>query len=237
MSNDREAVLPARELRAIIACSIFQPELEQLLAGRGEDVRIIYVEQGMHRTPHHLPERIQHEVDRAAQWAEQIVLCYGLCCNGIVGVTAPKQGLVVTKAHDCVALFLGSIQEYNRLSRQEPGTYFLTPGWIKEDKDPLGQMEREYEPKLGRELAEWGAKEELKHYSRFVLIRTSAGDYDELRSRSRENAEFFGKEHQEVQGDLNYLQKILFGPYDGRYFYLLEPGQRIQQNWFLRDSA
>jgi hypothetical protein len=233
-TGDEETVIPARTPRAIIACSVFQPEMESLRKQSDDGVHIVYLEQNMHRTPHLLPETLQEEVDRAARWAEQIVLGYGLCSNGIVGVTAPEQGLVVPKAHDCVALFLGSIEEYNSISRCHPGTYYLTKGWIERDKDPLGMLEREYVPKLGRETAEWGAREELKHYTRFALIDTGAGDRELLRARARENARFFDKELVELRADPGYLERILYGPYDGQYFYLLTSGEQIQQRWFLR---
>jgi hypothetical protein len=232
-----DAVIQPQSPRAVIACGVLRPELEFLLRDRGEDVRVIYLEQSMHRTPHLMPERVQESVDEASRWAAQIVLGYGLCSNGIMGVAAPGQGLITTKAHDCVALFLGSIAEYNRLSRACPGSYYLTQGWILERKDPLGQLENEYIPRMGRETAEWGAKEELRHYTHFVFIDTGVGDRDALRERARENARFFGKEYMEVRGDLSYLERILFGPYDGRSFYLLEPGDRVQQRWFLRETA
>lgn len=236
-TNSEEKVIPARTPRAIIACSVFQPEMERLRQTGNETVHIVYLEQNMHRTPHLLPEMLQDEVDSAAQWAEQIVLGYGLCSNGIVGVTAPQQGLVVTKAHDCVALFLGSIAEYNRLSRHSPGSYYLTQGWIERDKDPLGMLEAEYVPKMGREIAEWGIREELKHYTRFVFIDTGTGDREALRARSRANADFFGMELVEVRADTRYLDKIIHGPYDGKSFYLLHAGEQIQQRWFLRETG
>lgn len=232
-----DTIVESRTPRAIIACSVLQPELERLRGGSNEDLHLIYLEQSMHRTPHLLPEMLQEEVDRAAEWAGQIVLGYGLCCNGIVGVTSPRQGLIVTKAHDCVALFLGSLAEYNRMSRNHPGTYYLTQGWMDNDKDPLGILEKEYVPKLGRETAEWGAREELKHYTRFVFIDTGTGDREALQARARENAEFFHKVLGEVKADHRYLEKILFGPYDGESFYILGPGEQIEQRWFLRDIA
>ncbi len=237
MPYPQDTVFQAQEQRTIIACAIFKPELEHLRQEQGSAVQIIYLEQSMHRAPHLMPDRIQEQVDQAAVQAKQIVLCYGLCSNGIVGVKAPEQGLILSKAHDCIALFLGSVQEYNRLSRQFPGSYYLTRGWIEENKDPLGTMENEYVPRLGRETAKWGAKEELKHYTHFVFIDTGLDPEQELRSRARENADFFGKQYMEINVDLNYLRQILFGPYDGQKFYLLKPGEQVQQRWFLQETA
>jgi len=98
-------------------------------------------------------------------------------------------------------------------------------------------MEEEYIPRLGRAWAEWGAREELKHYTRFMFINTGVGNIRALRERAMENARFFNKEYQEVDGDLTYLQRILFGPYDGEYFFLVQPFGLVQQRWFLLETA
>ncbi|MFO8031638.1 MAG: DUF1638 domain-containing protein [Desulfohalobiaceae bacterium] len=237
MPYSQDTVIHPQSPRTVIACEVFRPELERLRAGRETEVDIVYLEQNLHRSPHLMPEQIQEQVDLAAEHAKQIVLCYGLCSNGIVGVRAPEQGLILTKAHDCVALFLGSVQEYNRLSKKRPGTYYLTRGWIEEQKDPLGTLENEYVPRMGREMAEWGAKEELRHYTHFAFIDTCLGEKEKLRSRALENVQFFGKEYIELRGDQGYLRSILFGPYHGQSFFLLQPGEEVQQRWFLQETA
>ncbi|MFP4671412.1 MAG: DUF1638 domain-containing protein [Desulfohalobiaceae bacterium] len=237
MPYSQDTVIQPKSRRTVIACEVFRPELEALLAENQADVQLVFLQQNLHRTPHLMPELIQEQVDLAADRAEQIVLCYGLCCNGIVGVRAPEQGLILTKAHDCVALFLGSVKAYNRLSRERPGTYYLTRGWIEENKDPLGMLENEYVPRMGREIAEWGAKEELKHYTHFGFIDTGLGNNQQLRSRARENARFFDKEYLELKGDPSYLQRILFGPYSGQEFFLLGSKEKVQQRWYLLETA
>ena len=37
---------------------------------------------------------VQQQIDQAAKYADRIILGYGLCSNGIVGVTAGPQGLI-----------------------------------------------------------------------------------------------------------------------------------------------
>ncbi|WP_291321667.1 DUF1638 domain-containing protein [Desulfonatronospira sp.] len=227
----------SRSPRVVIACGALRPELEHLRLGHENEVHTVYLPQNMHRSPHLLPDLIQEQVDTAAEYASRIILGYGLCSNGIVGVKAPEQGLVITRSHDCVALFLGSLEKFRLTSRDHPGTYYLTRGWIAEGKDPLGTMENDYVPRLGRAWAEWGAREEIKHYTRFVFINTGVGDIQALRNRAMENARFFGKEYLEVQGDLEYLRRILFGPYDRDYFYLVPPFEKVQQRWYVLEAA
>jgi hypothetical protein len=128
---------------------------------------------------------------------------------------------------------LGSHAAYLKVFRARPGTYYLTPGWVAEKKDPLGIVEDDYAPRLGRETAEWAMHEELKHYSHITLINTGIGDLPALRARAMENARFFKKEYDEIQGSLEYFKKLLRGPYGEKDFLFIEPGQTITQEMFL----
>jgi len=59
----------------------------------GVDIR--YLDQGLHRTPNKMAALVQEQIDEAAHYAKRVVLGYGLCSNGIVGVEARRQGLLV----------------------------------------------------------------------------------------------------------------------------------------------
>ncbi len=117
--------------RVVIACRVMEPELTSVLSegGAGDDVpEIIYLDQVLHRTPGKLLSLVQEKIDKAAQTASRIVLGYGLCSNGVVGVTARQQGLIIPRCHDCIGLFLGSPARYQEIFHSKPGTYYLTPG-------------------------------------------------------------------------------------------------------------
>ena len=212
----------------IIACRVMEPELEAVRAG-AQAVEIIYLEQGLHRTPKKLPGMIQERIDQAAAYATVIVLCYGLCSNGLVGVTARRQKLIVPRCHDCIALFLGSSARYDEVFRDNPGTYYLTPGWVKENQDPLGVYQREYLPKYGKKTALWVIRESLKNYTHIALINSGMHEIEALRYRARENAEFFDMAYIEIAGDLSYFEKIIRGPYQAEDFLHLQPGETITQ--------
>lgn len=197
------------------------------------NIKIRYLDQGLHRYPHKMPSLVQDQIDQVAAWADEIVLGYGLCSNGIAGVTATAPGLIVPRCHDCIAFFLGSCAAYRAALKKRPGTYYLTAGWIREDQDPLGIIEKDYTPRLGRKTAVWGMKEELKNYTHFVFINTGADNTGQLRQRTEENASFFNMKSEEIQGDLTFLQKLLYGPYSDEDFFFLEPGDRIEQKMFL----
>ena len=100
MAAGQEAKRPA-----IIACRVFEPELRRVLEETGEGAELHLLPQALHRTPTRLPALLQEAIAVAAPTASRIVLGYGLCSNGVVGVTAPATGLIVPRCHDCISLF------------------------------------------------------------------------------------------------------------------------------------
>jgi hypothetical protein len=224
-----------KQVKVVIACRVMEPELERVRNG-DPLVEIRYLDQGLHRTPQKMAALVQEHVDEAAQSAGQVVIGYGLCSNGIVGVTARGQGLFVPRCHDCIALFLGSPEAYRKAFEAKPGTYYLTPGWIAEKKDPLGILQEEYTPKFGEETSLWVMEEELKHYTHIAFINTGFGDIKPLEARAKENAAFFKKAYEEIPGSLDYFVKLIRGPHEEREFFYLAPGQEITQDIYLADA-
>ncbi|MCK4790665.1 MAG: DUF1638 domain-containing protein [Desulfobacteraceae bacterium] len=216
----------------VVACRVMEPELERVRQGKNH-VEIRYLDQGLHRTPKDMAGVVQEQIDQAAKYADRIILGYGLCSNGIVGVTARQQGLIVPRCHDCIALFLGSPAAYKEVFESRPGTYYLTPGWVAEKKDPLGIVEDDYTHRVGRETAFWVMEEELKHYSHIALIDAGVTDPGPLRERAMENARIFKKEYKEIQGSMDYFKKIIQGPYADEDFFFIKPSSAIQQEIFL----
>ena len=214
--------------RVVIACRVMEPELKQILSEGEEDLDILYLDQSLHRTPAKLLGQLQEKIDQVSLTASRIVLGYGLCSNGVVGVMARQQELLIPRCHDCIALFLGSPSRYQQLFREKPGTYYLTPGWVAEKKDPLGILE-EYVPRYGRETAQWVIEEELKHYTHIALIDTGVEEMAPLRARAMENAAVLKKQYEEIPGSLAYFRELLRGPYAEEKFLRLQSGEKFTQ--------
>ena len=127
-----------KDLR-VIGCGIMK---EELTHAPSDGVSFIFLEQSLHRTPQKMKETIQEEINKAdMREGNSIILSYGLCSNGIVGIKASHQSIIIPKVHDCITLFLGSNERYFEEHKKEPGTYYLTKGWIEEKKSPLGIYE------------------------------------------------------------------------------------------------
>jgi hypothetical protein len=213
----------------IIACRVMEPELSYLVAEAkrdGNGAEIFYIEQALHRTPEKLIVTVQQKIRQEMAGAARIVLGYGLCAKGIVGPS--DRELIIPRCHDCIALFIGSPDCYMELFRKNPGTYYLTPGWVAEKKDPLGIIE-ENVPRFGRATAHWVMEEELKHYTHIALIDTGVAEMAPLRARAMENASVLKKRYEEIPGNLDYLRELLRGPYSDEKFLRLGTGEKFTQ--------
>jgi len=217
------------ERTAVLACAVFRDELDQLAP---PGTRLVYLRQTLHRTPQHMAGEIQEEIDRIEPGSvDRVILAYGLCSNGIVGVRATRGRLLIPRVHDCIAIFLGSFHRYKEEQARAPGTYYLTPGWVREEKDPLSVIQ-EYAQRLSLEDAEWCMREELKHYTRVALIDTGITPVAPVRPRARENAEFFGLTYEELAGSTRFLES-LFTAEPEEDFVVVEEGGVVTSEVFL----
>ncbi len=214
--------------QVVIACRVMARELEA--AAHGMEVELVFLDQGLHRTPDRMPDLIQAAVDAAG--TKVVGLGYGLCSTGLAGVKAGPGGLIVPRAHDCMALFMGSPLIYNRRHEARPGTYYLTAGWVDAKKDPLTIMREEYGSRLDPDTAEWVMREEIKHYTHICFLNTGVGDTDLVRRRTRKNAQYFGKAFEEIRGSLEFFRTLLQGPYPDGDFIILSPCQEIAQGMY-----
>jgi len=220
-------------MKKIIACGSIKPELEKL-AGDDPRLSIRYMPQNLHRLPDKLTGKLQHAIDETGDGFEQVVLGYGLCSNGIVGIRAPKQGLYIPHVHDCITFYLGSREAYHQVFSKKPGTYHLTRSWIDNQTDPLGLMKNEYTRRVGSEMAEEAIRTEIRNYQYISFIDTGRSGNESYRDRARENAAYFNKEFIEYKGADTFFRKILFGPYQKPDFICIAPGDIVKQKDFLK---
>ena len=114
--------------RIVIACPTVIEEMQPLLPA-GVKTRVL--DFGLHVNPDKLRQTLQQAIDEAAKKAGTIILGYGLCSNAVIGLYSANSTLVVPRVDDCIAIFLGSTAAYREQSQKEPGTYYLTKGWIE----------------------------------------------------------------------------------------------------------
>jgi len=217
-------------LNHLVACEVFKDEFE---AVSPPDLGRTYLPQGLHRTPGKMPAAIQQVLNRIPQDVTSVLLGYGLCSNGVVGVTARTAPLVIPRVHDCIALLLGSRERYEAQVAACPGTYYITPGWALYGTTSLTCYKNEYLPKYGEETARYIAREMLKNYTRVALINHGVGDIPAARAHAHEMAELFGLSYAEIPGSLEYVRRLVQGPWDSDDFLAIPPRTAIASTPFL----
>jgi Protein of unknown function (DUF1638). len=218
--------------KAVIACAVMKHEFEKVIGDRPIDLHIL--EQGLHNTPKLMPGHISEKVaEVAASGPEEIILGYGLCSNGVVGVGGGAKPLVIPRCHDCISMLLGSVERYNEVFRRNPGTIYLSAGWVDACDDPLGYLENKYIPRMGEKKALRAVSLELAHYTHFCYIDNGLGDRERLKERTRENCRMFQKEYKEIQGSLEYFERLIDSPADGPDIIRLSPGRQLDEDMFM----
>ena len=187
--------------------------------------------------------RLQEQIEAlSGEGCDAIVLVYGLCNNGIVGLQARDTRLVIPRAHDCIALFMGDRQRYLDYFHAHPGTYYRTTGWL-EHADSTGAGEETVSQKLGLAMqyeelvikyGEDNAKyiwetlgDRTQHYDRLTYIRMGLECEEPFRQKARREAEEKGWTFDEVEGSMALLRKLIHGEW-GEDLLILEPGQSVQ---------
>ncbi len=215
--------------RRVIACATV---IEEMLPFLPADIPYEVLDFGLHLRPQELKRVLQEKIDEASQQAEVILLGYGLCSMAAVGLRATAATIVTSRSDDCIAIFLGSCDAYKQQASKEPGTYYLTKGWIEVGDSPFSEHEKLVE-KYGEAKAMRMMRLTLKNYTRLAFINT--GDYglERYRDYARRNSEKFDLRYEEIDGSPALVQKMIAGPWDDE-FVVVPPGETITYEMFTR---
>jgi hypothetical protein len=213
----------------VMACATVIEEMLPLLP-EGMDHQVF--DFGLHVNPDKLRNTLQVAIDAVSGQYDTIILGYGLCSQAVIGIKANGCRLVCPRVDDCIAIFLGSRVAYNTQCRTEPGTYYLTKGWIEVGDTPFSEYDR-FLQRYGKERAERIFKLMLGNYKRLALINTGQYELENYREYARRTAERFGLRYEEIEGSDALVKKTLFGPWDNE-FVVLEPGETFTLQQFYR---
>ena len=222
----------------VIACKVFQDLLEHFLPPDMVE-QLSFLDYGLHEFPKQLSKAVQEQID-GVQEPSRILLGYGLCGNGLQGIRAGRHTLFMPRADDCIAILLGSYQAYLREFSENPGTYYLTKGWLESGSDPLREYHQALE-KYGAENAEWLMDQQYRHYKHLVFVAHTRDDLETYRPRALEVAEYctqWGMSYEEVLGSEDYIRDLVKAvstlSESDEQFLVIPPGGSIEQSQFLR---
>jgi hypothetical protein len=211
----------------VIACATV---IEEMLPFLPTDVPHEVLDFGLHLYPAKLKKVLQEKIDEASEKAEVLLLGYGLCSLAVVGLKATSATLVIPRTDDCIAIFLGSCNAYKEQAKKEPGTYYLTKGWIEVGDTPFEEHKLLIE-KYGEQKAERMTRLMLKNYKRLAFIDTGVYEIERYRDYARKTAEKFELRFEEIDGSPDLVKKMVFGPWDGE-FVVVSPGETVSYQDF-----
>ncbi len=181
---------------------------------------------GLHLKPEGLKQILQRAIDNNCSHYDTLLLGYGLCSLAIVGLATRDCTVVVPRVDDCIAIFLGSKDAYAEQAKKEPGTYYLTKGWIEVSDTPFEEHKRLVK-KYGKKQADRIMGLILKNYTRLAYIDTGQSDQERYRSYAQQAAQKFNLRFEEIPGSDALIRKMLFGPWDEEIL-VAPPGHTIQ---------
>ena len=215
----------------LIACATVGTEMQHLIP---DGMLYTFLDFGLHLTPELLNTAVQAEIDSTPAHIDTILLGYGMCSKGMLGLKSRRFRLVLPKVDDCIALFLGSRAEYRNQCRKAPGTFYLTKGWIECGDDPLTEYRKLCE-RYGEEKAYRIEKCYIGNYTRLALIHSDSHDREQYRQYAATVAEQFDLTLEEIAGSVRMLEKLLKGDWDDD-FVVVEPGETVHFEMFLEES-
>jgi N-methylhydantoinase A/oxoprolinase/acetone carboxylase beta subunit len=211
----------------VIACGVLAADLREVTQRLKIPVSLECLPGGLHARPEELRQRLQERIDyiSAGFHGERIVVGYGVCGRGAVGLYARNVPLAIARVNDCIALFLGSDDAYRRQFASFPGTYYVSAGWVEEQAQPQHDQEapiqcgpdcftlRQLIERYGEENAA-AIREFLnswqRNYQRAAYIDTGVhGPRRNYARLAQAMAEEFGWKYEEIRGSQDLLQRLL----------------------------
>jgi len=222
----------------LISCEVLYREMCHAIARSPHQVDVEFLPKGLHdlgREP--MRKKLQECVDATdGQPFDAILMGYALCGNGLVGLRARNVPVVIPRAHDCIALLMGSRQKYQTYFEANSGVYFRSTGWLERGGN-LEQAFRLYTG-AGRSLEELVEKygedngqylyEQLTSYNRsynqLTFIETGLEPDGSFEQRARDEACRRGWKFEKVAGSLTLFEQLVSGDWAEENFLVLQPG-------------
>ncbi len=216
----------------VIACKV----LEGLFENCSDNPQVQYMDYGHHRYPKRMRQVLQKQIDDILE-PSMILMGYGLCGNGLLGLNAREHTLVIPRCDDCISILLGSYEAYWKEFSTNPGTYYLSKGWLESGSHPLKEYE-EYVAKYGEKKGRWLIDQIYHNYKRIALVGYNEEELSHYRDTAKKVADFINAAYVEILGSDNLIRRLM-GMADHLSeldpdFVVIQPREYVTQDKFLR---
>ncbi len=225
----------------LLSCEIIYREVCLLAAQSRHIIDVKFLRKGLHDAGQEkMRQTIQDHISSCdKETYNAILLGYGRCNNGIIGIKADSIPIVVPRAHDCITFFFGSRDEYEKYFSQHPGTYYRTTGWTeRSDYDSDSVMHQlgldrtydEYVAKYGKDNAQYimqsmGNWENQYNYLAYIDMGLPMDtEYARLAQNEASQKKL---QFKHLPGDLRLLRAMLSGKWNEHDFLVIQPGQEL----------
>lgn len=205
----------------IIACKTMEKELLAAVSSIHCSYEIRWLEAGMHNQPKKLNAQLQVLLDQCSDF-DIVLLCMSLCGNAVEGLRTHDFQLIIPRCDDCISLLLGGSARRKAI----PATYFFTEGWLKSDKSLWAEYQNCLQ-KYGKSRTDRIFSEMLSHYRHLALLDTGCFDTIKAAQEIRKIAETFSLEYVQIEGTLDYIQRLLLGDWDPTDFVIVPKNSRL----------
>jgi hypothetical protein len=229
----------------LVSCEVLHREMCAVIARSPNEVDVEFLPKGLHDLGClSMRKRLQEAIDHAdPERYEAVLLGYALCGNGTAGLTARTLPLVIPRAHDCIALLMGSRERYQNYFEQNQGVYFRSTGWLERGQDleqetlrivrnktGAGYTRDELVLRYGEENGQY-LFDELNAYQtayrQLTYIATGLEPDDRFERQARQEAARKGWEFERVEGNLDLFERLLAGDWNEENFLIVPPGWRV----------
>jgi hypothetical protein len=218
----------------LISCEVLYREMCAAVARSPHQVDVEFLPKGLHDLGGgSMRARLQEAVNGVdATRYEAVLLGYALCGNGVAGLVSRALPLVIPRAHDCIALLMGSRERYQTYFESHPGVYFRSTGWLErgEDLDQAALLIARYGEDNGRYLFDQFNGYQ-RNYRQLAYIATGLEPDGSFEGRAREEAARRGWQFETIRGDLCLFERLVAGDWHDNDFLVVPPGWRVKPTY------
>lgn len=225
----------------LIGCGVLAADMNRIAIELNLQLRTTFLPAGLHDKPKELHARLQVAIDTAEQnrACSRIVVGYGICGRGTVGIHASAVPVVFPRVHDCIALFLGSDQAYKREFAKYPGTFYLTAGWQlakgnsgrgKNRKIWIGSeamgcdaLREHYGERSAERIIDFFSSWQ-KNYQRAAFIDTGLDQSGKYARQAQKMASEHHWQYEKIAGDDRLMRQLLTQEYSDNAILVVPPG-------------
>jgi hypothetical protein len=237
-------------LLKLIACEVFYREVCLCIATSPHRVDVEFTEKNAHERSENLRSMVQQKIDAAEAGNvayDAILLGFGLCGNGVLGVGAKKTRLVLPRAHDCCTIFLGSRRTFMEHFKDNPSLPFSSVGYMERGTSWIHDASTIQVPGLSKSYEDYVAQYGEEN-ARFIMDTLTSSQEQALTDTKDDRVVFVdipelshlgfaekaeaeaakaGKRFVKLPGSMRLIRGLVDAEWNDEEYLVLQPGQRI----------